>query len=258
MTAFQTVTYGDIEISYRPELDGGGTDFGQEFVPVVRRRFGRLEHAFEFCAGPGFIGFSLLANNLCDRLTLADINPAAVDACRRTIRDNQLESRVSVYLSDCFDDIPATERWDLVVSNPPHFLSTQDAYRDDLLARDPDWSIHRRFYSGIGEFLKPHGSILFQENRLGSRPEDFVGMISAGGLKVVDVFDSAWTERRNPVAAAVGNAARAPLKALRRHVLPGAVHGLISRTAGYRALGNLVAPSHSFYFIHSAHATPDR
>ena len=106
-----------LEISYLPELDGGGGVFGQQVIKAVADRIGKVEHAYEFCAGPGFIGFSLLAHGLCERLTLADINPVAVRACETTIRENGLGSRVSLYQSDCLDGIPDTERWDFVVRN---------------------------------------------------------------------------------------------------------------------------------------------
>ena len=103
--------------------------------------------AYEWCAGPGFIGFSLLAHGLCETLCLADVNPEAVAACRRTVRENALDDRVSVYRSDNLADIPAAERWDLVVSNPPHF---DDRSPGQLRYHDPRWSIHRGFFDGRG------------------------------------------------------------------------------------------------------------
>jgi 16S rRNA G1207 methylase RsmC len=60
-----------------------------------------------------------MANGFCKTLCLADINPEAVEACRRTVADNRLEARVSVYASNNLRDIPDGEKWDLVVSNPP-------------------------------------------------------------------------------------------------------------------------------------------
>jgi hypothetical protein len=33
-----------------------------------------------------------------------------------------LAERVTVYRSDNLDGIPASEQWDLVVGNPPHFV----------------------------------------------------------------------------------------------------------------------------------------
>jgi len=92
--------YGEIEVAWLPELNGGGMTHGQQFIPVVKRVCGKVGRAFEFCAGPGFIGFSLLAEGLCRYLCVADANPLAVEALKETVRRNRLIDRVSVYLSD--------------------------------------------------------------------------------------------------------------------------------------------------------------
>lgn len=186
---YYQVKYNQISVSYLPELDGGGMTFGQQYLGVIREKLGHVGHVFEFCAGPGFIGFSLLANGLCDRLTLADVNPAAVNAVRTTIRENHLEDRVSVYQSDCLDDIPATEKWDLVVSNPPHWDGDDEAYKKSIRLVDPGWIIHKRFYRDVKKFLNPNASIIFQESSHATRREDFEPMIKESGLDLVDVFE---------------------------------------------------------------------
>ena len=117
---FETAILGGIEVVYTEELDGGGGRYGQDYIDFVTTRLGPRGRAFEWCAGPGLIGFSLLGHGLCETLCLADVNPAAVEACEETVRRNGLEDVVDVYLSDGLDDIPAHERWDLVVGNPPH------------------------------------------------------------------------------------------------------------------------------------------
>src|SRR5262245_48283312 len=112
---------GGIDISYLPHLDGGGGGFGQKFIPFLKNRnMPTQESVFEWCCGPGFIGFSLLGNCLCETLCLADINGEAIEACANTLRDNDLGGRVSTYISDNLKSIPYTEKWDLVVANPPH------------------------------------------------------------------------------------------------------------------------------------------
>src|SRR5436853_2332334 len=86
--------------------------------PLLRDRgMPRMQRVFEWCSGPGFIGFSLLARGLAETLCLADVNREAVVACRRTVARNALESLVAVYRSDNLGDIPGSEQWDLVVSN---------------------------------------------------------------------------------------------------------------------------------------------
>src|SRR2546426_1421833 len=67
----------------RPDLDGGGVSFGQDYPRVLRGiGLGQCDRVFEFCAGPGYIGYSLLAHGFCKQLVLADVNPAAVQAAR--------------------------------------------------------------------------------------------------------------------------------------------------------------------------------
>jgi predicted RNA methylase len=177
------VRLGGIDIRYKEELDGGGATFGQDFLPFLRaREMPRRRRVFEWCSGPGFIGFSMLGNGLCETLCLADINPAAAASCRRTVRDNSLEDRVSVYESDNLRNIPRSETWDLVVSNPPHFI---DQYEGDIRAHDPRWDIHREFFNTVADHLAEGGVVVLQENNRGSTVETFRQMIDDAGLKLV-------------------------------------------------------------------------
>ena len=176
-------SYPGIRVYNKKKLAGGGQTIGQDYLRFFREcKLPKQGRVFEWCAGPGFIGFSILAHGLCETLCLADVNPRAVRACRKTIRKHGLENRVTVYESDNLDAIPAEERWDLVVSNPPHFA---DQHWGSLRAHDPDWSIHRGFYASVGRFLTPEGLILIQENGDGSGPETFREMIESGGLRRV-------------------------------------------------------------------------
>jgi methylase of polypeptide subunit release factors len=115
-------------------------------------------------------------------LCLADVNPEAVEACRRTVAENGLEERVTVYHSDSLDGIPSSEQWDLVVGNPPHF---SDISPGELRFHDERWSLHRSFFAAIGRFLKPGGIIVLLENNHGSIAETFRSMIEAAGLCIV-------------------------------------------------------------------------
>ncbi len=184
--SWKQVTYGSVRVHFKEHLDGGGTSFGQNIISfLASRQMPRQQRVFEWCAGPGFIGFSLLAHGLAETLCLADVNPEAVEACQRTITENGLAERVSAYHSDNLKDIPDTEKWDLVVSNPPHF----DDRFGDLRGQDDDWHLHRDFFTAVGRFLKPGGVIVLQENNRGSTAEMFRPMIEASGLKIVFVVD---------------------------------------------------------------------
>jgi len=180
------VTYGSISVSYFDELAGGGENYGQDYLRYLPHQVGKVDRLFEWCAGPGFIGFSLLAHGLCDTLCLADVNEAAVEACRDTVRRNGLEDRVDIYTSDGLRDIPPSEAWDLVVGNPPYLGTGEELpLGPALIYRDPEFSLHRDFYSNIGRFLNPDSSVIIQENKDRSLADDFASMIEEGGLHVV-------------------------------------------------------------------------
>lgn len=190
---YSTQVCGNIEVHYRNELDGGGGRFGQDYVRFVLSRFGRVHRLFAWCCGPGFIGFLLLGHGLCSELVLADVNPDALRACRVTASQNGLTDCVTVFESDNFDHIPRSERWDLVVGNP-HSGALEDlphlAHQPPLLYRDPNWTLHRRFYASVGTSLRAGGVVAIQENSAFSSADTFGQMIVAGGLKVTEVADS--------------------------------------------------------------------
>ncbi len=176
-----------IEVCFEPELDGGGSFFGGDYVAFLRskgvRRVGRV---FEWCAGPGFIGFHLLGSGLCDSLCLADVNPAAVRLARETVRRNGLEDRVAVYEADCLEGIPESERWDLVVGNPPHYggRGAQQLAMSELLYRDTDWELHRRFFAGVDRFLAPRAMVILQENYCFTRQTTFASLVADAGFRL--------------------------------------------------------------------------
>lgn len=186
--SWEIVRYRDIKVFYKPKLHGGGMDFGQDYVPVVKELFGGVNSLCEFASGPGFIGFSLLAHGLCNKLCLVDINPEAVECCNETIRENHLEGKVSVYVSDVFDKVPRSEKWDLVVGNPPFFNTGVYGGKEDLLGTDPGWDIHKRFYRDVAWHLREGSSTLLLEALIASNPKLWEGMAVKNGLHFVKVF----------------------------------------------------------------------
>ncbi|MFI0404845.1 methyltransferase [Actinomadura sp. 3N508] len=209
----RTWRYGDIAVRYREELDGGGTRLTPAFVDCVARHSVKpvYDHALEWCAGPGFIGFALLAAGLCRRLTLCDINPAASACAALTARAHGLTDRVSQATGPDLAPLDPAARFDLVVANPPNFVAlnprhptTRRLTDDDLRPRDPQWRAHRAFYGGIARFLTPDARLFISEVNpsdslvfippeesepydVRARPaaEDFRRMIRDGGLRLL-------------------------------------------------------------------------
>jgi methylase of polypeptide subunit release factors len=99
------------------------------------------------------------------------------------VRRNRLADRVAVYRSDNLADIPPAERWNVIVSNPPHF---DDAvFKDEIRLYDRDWQLHREFFRDAPRFLAPDGVIVLQENNQGATAETFRSMAEAAGLRIV-------------------------------------------------------------------------
>jgi len=182
------VRSGSLRVAYTPSTDGGGDDFGQEFLRIVPWTLGRVESLCEFGCGPGFIGFSLLAQGWCQRLTLIDVNPEALALCQQTIWANRLQSRVRILCSDGLRHVSPGMCWEAVVSNPPHWDGTETQYQGYQRYYDPGWRIHRAFYARVRTHLVPGGSVLFQEHGQASRPALFQQMIEAGGLAIRQIL----------------------------------------------------------------------
>jgi methylase of polypeptide subunit release factors len=196
MTQYRRINYGPIAVHYLDEIDGGGARFGQDYLALIPERIGKAEHALEWCAGPGFIGFSLLAAGLCAKLTLIDVNPVATAACRETVRNNGLADRVSVYDSDCMDAVPPGEVYDLVVANPPHCSDTTPSPggHTQLIYNDVGWRVHRKFYRQIPQYLSDHGRVILQEDASLSGDQDFRAMIEDSGLELLETFPCVWAK----------------------------------------------------------------
>lgn len=176
---YKWVSYAGTRVCYLPELDGGGRGFGQDFVRLVRERTGPVQSVFEWCAGPGFIGYSLLAHRLCRHLTLADVNPRATHAAIVTRTVNALRRDVQVYQSDCFDNVPPA-KYDLIVGNPPHKPTpgADPGSGPELLHLDLAWRTHRKFLGQAASRLRDDGEIIIVENRRWASSDELVAIIA--------------------------------------------------------------------------------
>lgn len=189
---FLTTGSNKYRVQYDSWMDGGGTWFGQEYVEIVKQRYpAQFECCYEWCSGPGYIGFSLLDHGLCRNLCLGDRYDQAIDRAKETADINGL-TNVSAYTTDTVLGLPDHEKFDLVVANPPHFLSCPGDDNYQRIAVDELWAAHQEFFANIGQHLLPNGIILLQENQAGSlnREKDFEPFITAAGLEITEVFNS--------------------------------------------------------------------
>ncbi|MCA9780841.1 MAG: methyltransferase, partial [Candidatus Eremiobacteraeota bacterium] len=138
-----------------PPLDGGGSSQARVFHRYLTGKYPNrvFPTCFEWCCGPGFLGFSTLWSGLCEKLVLADINRAIVPGVERTIKENGLEGQVRYFISDNLREIPSEEKFDLVLGNPPWAFREIPDLPNPLIPNDPNWRIHREFFKQLPEFL---------------------------------------------------------------------------------------------------------
>jgi methylase of polypeptide subunit release factors len=182
-------------VAYDSCEDGGGTWFGQEYVDIMQSRYPKqFSHCLEWCSGPGFIGFALLAHGIIDRLTLMDRYPLSGTSVQITCSANRCSDKVEFYNIDRVANLPKSARFDLVIGNPPHYLQCPGNENYQRIAVDPNWQAHREFYENIAYLTTSDSIILIQENQAGSTsgPAEFFPMIILGNLRPT----AYWTSDR--------------------------------------------------------------
>lgn len=187
-----------INVFYLDGQDGGGTGFGQDYIEVISTRYpGRVfKKCYEWCSGPGFIGYSLLDHGLVDSLCLTDIYDPSLLCAEETANypRNNCKDIIDIYLLKDLRLLPAQERFDLVVANPPHANGFADdqtwTANANRISSDINWQAHQNFFANIKSHLEPDGVILLQENHQSSAANMFRPWIQQAGLKITDTFNS--------------------------------------------------------------------
>jgi hypothetical protein len=197
LTHDQIFTANDIKIHYHNSLDGGGTSAGQRFSSVIEKLYpGQIfENCFEWCSGPGFIGFDLLSRKLCQKLYLNDIYYPAIESIKLTIDNNrgQCQDRVFYHHSESISSLPSDWKFDLVIANPPHWnpsleqLITNITFNNRICA-DDGWNLHNDFFSNIKKYLNPDAVILLQEQPYASGPESFRSVIEQNNMYINNCY----------------------------------------------------------------------
>jgi methylase of polypeptide subunit release factors len=161
-------------------LDGGGSTHRQDFIKALgkneKKYFNRI---FEWCSGPGFIGYNLLDQKMCEHVVFSDIHQPAINFVNKTAERNNVKDNVTSYVMGEIKNIPITEKWDLVLGNPPHCFdiqgadfsyipptdSLEDWGIDDLrrLIEDREYKIHIEFFENIIKYLEPNADIYLSE-----------------------------------------------------------------------------------------------
>jgi methylase of polypeptide subunit release factors len=159
-------------------------------IALIRDRGLRDLHLLDICCGVGIVGLTLftrLGRDVVREVALADINIFNLNSLRRTLEINQLDQliggAIACHLSDGLRHVPRDRKFDLIVSNPPHYFipsRTKDGLSPGRLGTyDEGWAFHRSFYQDCHHFLSDRGEVWFLENSAGASEQQLLPFIEA-------------------------------------------------------------------------------
>lgn len=157
-----------LKVHYSLALDGCGTWMGPPIIEGIKKAGRKYKRAFEWCAGPGFVGLTALVEGVCEEIVLADRHPGVKEWIEKTRAANP-DLAFTYYESDNFKSIPDHEMFDLVIGNPPNYYNlnpehpSYQAMKDDHRPNDPGWKIHEAFYLTVGKHLNPGADVFIAE-----------------------------------------------------------------------------------------------
>lgn len=122
----------------------------------------------DLCTGSGAIAISIAKNINAKTITASDISNKALNVAKVNCKKNNVDN-IKLIESDLFENI--TERFDIIVSNPPYIESnviktlTKEVQNEPKLALDGGKNgldFYRRIINEASEFLEPNGYLCLE------------------------------------------------------------------------------------------------
>ncbi|MBX3160752.1 MAG: peptide chain release factor N(5)-glutamine methyltransferase [Deltaproteobacteria bacterium] len=125
----------------------------------------------DLCTGSGAIAIALAVELPAARVVATDLSAAAVAIARRNAERNRVADRVDVREGDLFAPVATTERFDVIVANPPYIASaviptlSAEVRGEPRLALDggPDGlAFYDRISTAAPTYLDPGGALVLE------------------------------------------------------------------------------------------------
>jgi len=183
-------------LTFPIHLDGGGYEIRNELHTVIKNTGKpQYDRAFEWCAGYGPLGFDLLDKKMVNTVVFSDCYSVAMDQCVDNAKENQVLNKITTYTTDKISSLPLTEKFDLVVANPPH-SGDKKSFIDSLenkscientcrLIVDEGYQAHQEFFANIKRYLTSNADIYITA---GSNMDYFIRWAEEGGLQYVNFY----------------------------------------------------------------------
>jgi methylase of polypeptide subunit release factors len=181
-----------IHIEWNWGDDGGGSTHYVDFLTAIGTEK-KYNNCLEWCAGLSAIAFSLVDAGIVENIVLMDFYEPALIKAQENAKNNNIIDNVSIRVCDKISSLPLTDKFDLVISNPPHAVSDywiKDSPNKDLIYRltvDKDWKLHKEFFKNITKYLSPNADLYISET---SEGVFFVDWAKEVGLNFIAIISS--------------------------------------------------------------------
>jgi release factor glutamine methyltransferase len=128
--------------------------------------------ALDFGTGTGCIAITLATKCATAKILATDISAEAIALAKENAAANKVAERIDFLQGDGFATLPKSERFDLIISNPPYIPSAEIAtLQPEVRDFDPRSALdggadgldfYRRLAAETKPFLKPDGKIMLE------------------------------------------------------------------------------------------------
>lgn len=184
-----------IHIKWNPGDDGGGSTQYIDFLDTIGTEK-KYNNCLEWCAGLSAIAFSLVDANIVENIVLMDLYEPALIKAQENAVSNNIVDKVDIRICDKINMLPLTDKFDLVVANPPHspvngitnIPNSQKEYDACLrITIDKDWELHKEFFKNITTYLNTNADVYISETE---RLDSIVTWAKEVGLNLMKIFPS--------------------------------------------------------------------
>ena len=145
-----------------------GELINKRFVPWLQHEPTRI---MDLCTGSGCIAIAMAHAFPAAEVDALDLSPDALAVCEMNIEMHGMLGQVIPICSDLFDALPAGDKYDLIVSNPP-YVDAEDMYDlPEEFRHEPELALAaghdgldlvRRILAEAGALLKENGVLIVE------------------------------------------------------------------------------------------------
>ncbi|MFJ4693895.1 methyltransferase [Streptomyces sp. NPDC088766] len=166
-------------------------------------------NALDVGAGSGLYSVALLAAG-AERVTALDINPASAAQTVANVMTNGLDATRLTCVTSPLKEYTPTEKFDLVITNPPHLpydpgYARNDGLETALVARNGGRAVYADLVEQMDTLLAPGGTLLMAHSSLADIPRTVEDLTARGyESNTLEVFEMdipllAYAEHKNTV-----------------------------------------------------------